>query len=775
MKLNLNRNLQIGYGSAILIIVIVGVLSSITLSNMLSSNEAVTHSNVVISKLENTLSVMTDAETGQRGYLLTGNKSFLEPYNGAYEKASGLIDEVKAFTADNPSQQRNLTALKTILINRLNILKAVIEKKQRGGAATSADLNDGKAAMDALRNAVHKAENDERELLNLRTARLNSYIRFAPPFILLAIALAVAITLFSYFSIIRDAREKERLQTALAVKEQETAAFNEELAAGNEELIAINDELEEAKDELAGLNRSLEERVKQRTRDLQESEEETQALNEELTAINEELASANEEMHASNEELAKSRDELQKSEALFKSIAINIPKSLIIVLDKDQRLIAMEGDQMKEMGFDNPDYAGRHLSEVVNPKRFAEVSHLYDRLSAGEQFTVERKVTNGNYFRIDFVPLRDERGEVYAGLVIALDISDIKQAEERSAKLAAIVESSDDAIISKTLDGIITSWNHSAERLFGYPEAEMIGQPILKLLPQDRQDEEPRIIARIRSGERVEHFETLRLTKAGKQLDVSLTISPVKNKQGEIIGVSKIVRDISEKKRDEQRKNDFIGMVSHELKTPLTSLTALIQAANLKLRTTEDAFLSGAMEKANIQARKMAGMINGFLNISRLESSQIQIDKEELNLGDLLQNIIHDTELTMSSHRINFNNANTVMVNVDRDKIGSVVSNLLSNAVKYSPKGTSIDVNLEITANGALVSVRDEGMGIPQADQPKLFERFYRVQADHTRHISGFGIGLYLSEEIVRRHDGVIWVKSELGKGATFYFSLPLA
>lgn len=788
MKFQFTRILQAGYGSAILILLLVGAVSYTTLQNLLASNNAVAHSNEVITKLERALSIMKDAETGQRGFLLSGDERYLEPYNGAYNNAMALVTEIKKLTADNIEQQINMASLKAVLTSRLTILQSLIAKKQNNQPITPANLTEGKIAMDALRAAVNKAENTERELLARRTAELGRYVGLAPAVILSAIGVAVIISLFSYLGVMRDVRQKEQLRKELYQKEQETAAFNEELTAANEEIIAsneeivaaneelmaINEELLQAQQELAQLNESLEEKVTQRTKELMDSEEETQALNEELTAINEELAAANEEMLATNEELSSSKEEVQKRELLFKSIAVNIPKSLVIVIDKDGRFVTVEGDLMKQMGFAGSDYAGKHPSEVTPPERYAMAKPLYDRVLAGEQFTTERKGANGADFRVDFVPLRDAKQEVYAGLIIALDITDIKQAEERSAKLAAIVESSEDAIISKTLDGIVTSWNGGAQRLFGYADTEMIGQPILKLIPEDRQNEEPEIIGRIKRGDRVEHFETQRQTSAGQIIDVSLTISPIKDVQGTIIGVSKIARDISEKKRDETRKNDFIGMVSHELKTPLTSLTALIQAANMKLRNSPDAFLSGAMEKANLQARKMATMINGFLNISRLESSQIQIDREEFDLEKLLESSVREMELSVSSHQISFSPCKPLPVNADPEKIGSVITNLLSNAVKYSPKGTNIHIKCELRPQGAQVSVQDQGMGIGPADKEKLFDRFYRVEGQHTRHISGFGIGLYLSAEIVQRHGGKIWVDSELGAGATFYFTLPL-
>ena len=166
-------------------------------------------------------------------------------------------------------------------------------------------------------------------------------------------------------------------------------------------------------------------------------------------------------------------------------------------------------------------------------------------------------------------------------------------------------------------------------------------------------------------------------------------------------------------------------------------------------------------------------MINGFLNLSRLESGKLHIIKEKFDMEDLIQEVIEETELIVASHNIHFTPNQPIMVNADRDKIGSVISNLLSNAVKYSPKGKDIEVKCAIAGKNVQISIKDEGMGIKPQDKEKLFERYYRVQSNHTQHISGFGIGLYLCSEIVQRHQGEIWAESETGKGSTFYFSIP--
>ena len=503
--------------------------------------------------------------------------------------------------------------------------------------------------------------------------------------------------------------------------------------------------------------------------------EELASANEELAVINEELAVVNEELAATNEDLIEAQNILKRNERLFRSIAINIPESLIVVIDKQHRYVMVEGDLMEKMGYERVDYEGKHPTEIGQTERYNASKHLYDRMMAGEKFSLERQAPTGEHFIVHLVPLKNESGEVDAGLVMEMDITSIKQAEEKSAKLAAIVESSDDAIISKTLESVITSWNDSAQRMFGYTADEIIGEMIYKLIPPDRQDEEPLIIARLTKGDRVEHFETKRLTKDGRLIDVSLTISPIKDKQGNIIGVSKIARDITERKLDEIRKNDFIGMASHELKTPLTSLNAIMQVTSAKLKNNDDPFLAGAMDRANTQVKKMTSMINGFLNISRLEAGKLLIEKEAFDLNQLLREVFEETQLIVNTHKVSLVQSGTISVNADKDKINSVVSNLVSNAVKYSPRGRSIEIGSIIQQDTVVAYVKDEGMGINAQDLPRIFDRYYRVEGDDTRHISGFGIGLYLCGEIVRRHDGKIWAESEVGKGSTFYFSLPLA
>ncbi|MDQ2753097.1 MAG: ATP-binding protein, partial [Bacteroidota bacterium] len=235
------------------------------------------------------------------------------------------------------------------------------------------------------------------------------------------------------------------------------------------------------------------------------------------------------------------------------------------------------------------------------------------------------------------------------------------------------------------------------------------------------------------------------------------------------------VFDISDLKKDEERKNAFIGMVSHELKTPLTTVKAYIQMMMQRADGEKNDFETRALEKTEVQLTKMSAMIDGFLNLSRLESGKIHLNIERFNIKELIEEIIAETTITVTTHVITLHLCDSVQVSADRTKIGNVISNLLSNAVKYSTKGKPVDIKCEQIENMAQISIRDEGIGITPQDKEKLFSRFYRVQNNNTKQISGFGIGLYLSAEIVERHGGKIWVESKEGIGSTFYFALPVA
>ncbi|ANH80902.1 hypothetical protein A8C56_07835 [Niabella ginsenosidivorans] len=356
-------------------------------------------------------------------------------------------------------------------------------------------------------------------------------------------------------------------------------------------------------------------------------------------------------------------------------------------------------------------------------------------------------------------------------------------AEEKQALLAAIVSSSQDAIISKTLKGIVTSWNPAAERLFGYQEYEALGKHISLIIPEDHIHEEDFILQQISKGLRIEHFETIRITKDGKRIPISLTVSPVLNQRGEITGASKIARDISgdiaAKQEKEQlyeeikmlnkKKDEFIALATHELKTPITSLRGFLEL--LQLNVARNSTTAGLLERCARQVNKLNILLNDLLDVSRLQLGKLQLRYEYFDIvamaGEVLSGFHH-----FNKHTFSFKSQKLVIVYADRIRLEQVLTNLLGNAVKYAPKGGKVQVKIWESGSNVYVSVSDEGIGIDREHLAGIFDRFYRA-VNSRSNISGLGIGLYISREIVVRHGGTIEVESQKGIGSVFTFSIP--
>lgn len=247
-------------------------------------------------------------------------------------------------------------------------------------------------------------------------------------------------------------------------------------------------------------------------------------------------------------------------------------------------------------------------------------------------------------------------------------------------------------------------------------------------------------------------------------------IKDINQKPVRILGT---ILDITESKRDEIRKNDFIAMASHELKTPLTTIKAYLQLLAKKLSSSNDAFVNNALHKAGYQINKMADLVHGFLDLSKLESGKLQLRLQPFDLNQLIAEVVNEILNTNAGDKIVFDPDGDLQVKADREKIAQVVNNFLSNAIKYSDRGSVIKVFSGKTADGVIVSVTDEGIGIKPKDQERLFQRFYRVESEKMKNISGFGIGLYLASEIIQRHNGQIGVQSDENTGSTFFFTLP--
>ncbi|MBW7674176.1 PAS domain-containing sensor histidine kinase [Chryseobacterium chendengshani] len=447
--------------------------------------------------------------------------------------------------------------------------------------------------------------------------------------------------------------------------------------------------------------------------------------------------------------------DFEANQILFSDQAMNIMSLTSYRLNYESILKLIHADDVL-----NINQTFKNLRESKTDSHF----EFECRICKSDQSTAWLKVQGSTYF--------SEVKSLQRIIGSMIDITEFKNAEAKNAELVAIINSSNDAIVGKTLNGVITSWNYAAEEMFGYTADEIIGESVLQLIPEDRKNEENYIIERIKSKESVKHFETKRLTKDNKLIDVSLTISPIKNDEGKILGVSKIARDITEKKQAERRKNDFVSIVSHELKTPLTSMLLYSQVLQARFKIKPEDFEYQISSKIEIQTKKMVSMVDDFLSLARIEEGKLQIRKDVFLLSELFLEARNEAELISSNHSIKISCSETTRIFADRDKMGQVFTNLLSNAIKYSPSGGTINIGCKEKEGRILVYVSDEGIGISKNDQKNLFDRFYRVESPESATISGFGIGLYIVAEILRYHNTEIEVKSHKGIGTIFRFYL---
>jgi len=523
-------------------------------------------------------------------------------------------------------------------------------------------------------------------------------------------------------------------------------------------------------------------------RKIEESRAEQYSLNEELTASNEELIATNEELTETQDHLQIIINELERSESRFRNLVLQAPVAICIFRGREL-LIEAANLKMQEMLGKDSRIVGKTFAEAVPELEDQPFFELLDSVfKTGEIYygnealaTINRdEFLSDGYFNFIYQPLKDENNLTEAIMVVAIEVTETvksrKEIEWTGEQLRLAIDAADLATWYLDINSGTFIPSPRLKELFGYyPEEEM---PLSAAIDQIEGDHRELVRKAINNTVATGTNYNIEYPVIGfhdeKQRWVKAMGKIYKDNDGKASNFFGALSDITESKQDELRKNDFIGMVSHELKTPLTSLTAIVQVANSKLKNSEDKFLAGAMEKANIQVKKMSNMINGFLNISRLESGKILIEKQKFEIDELIREIIDDAQVTTVSHTITLTACSPIEIDADRDKIGSVISNLLTNAIKYSPRNQGITVTCTKTDDVLQVSVKDEGMGIKEQDLDKLFDRYYRVESKNTTHISGFGIGLYLSAEIIQRHNGKIWAESETGVGSTFYFTLPL-
>jgi len=443
-------------------------------------------------------------------------------------------------------------------------------------------------------------------------------------------------------------------------------------------------------------------------------------------------------------------------------------------------------------GWSPEDAVGRSIDEVLHvldpvTGQPLPAFRLYeleseDTVQNAKRFILEAK--DGSHIPIEKIgaPIKNSGGDIAGAVYIFRDISHRQTAEIAQSRLASLVEWSNDAIVSKNLDGVVTSWNRGAERIFGYLSEEMVGRHISTVIPPDLLDEEDVILSRIRSGERVEHYETRRRRKDGQLVNVSLTISPIRDGSGKIIGASKIARDITQQKQQEverieadRRKDEFLAMLAHELRNPLASISNAVQLFDY-LKSEKD--LEWSKDVLRRQVKHLSRLIDDLLDVSRISSGKISLKMEPLNLSTIVARSAEAARPLIDERRHRFEVSlptEEVPVHADPARLEQTLVNLLTNAAKYTDPGGQIWLSVSCEGPNAVVKVRDNGVGIRPELQPHVFDLFVQEVRSTSRSEGGLGVGLTIAKKLTELHGGTLSVSSEgAGKGSEFTLQIPL-
>jgi two-component system sensor histidine kinase VicK len=458
----------------------------------------------------------------------------------------------------------------------------------------------------------------------------------------------------------------------------------------------------------------------------------------------------------------------------------------IIGEDLDGHIASWNAAAERLFGYQADETIGQPIEIIIPDDRREEEVSMLARVRAGMKVdhveTIGRR-KDGTTFAISVTisPIRDRQGEVIGASRIARDVSHRRRMERDALRLAAIVESSNDAIISKDLKGIIQTWNRGAERIFGYTAEEAIGRSILLIIPEDRHPEETDVLARICAGEAVEHFETVRRRKDGTLIDISLRVSPITLPSGQVIGASKIARDITEQKRLQREvaaasraKDEFLATLSHELRTPLN--TVLGYTAMLKERVLTKEQRDKAIGVIGRNAEALTKLVNDVLDTSRIVTGKLRLDLRPCDVSIVAGEALDAVRPALEAKGLVIHSIiePEQFVQGDPDRLHQIFWNLLSNAVKFTPAGGHVTLKVGSAEGFVRITVQDTGVGLSPESLPLVFHRFWQGDPSQTREHSGLGLGLALSRHFVELHGGEISARSAgLDKGATFEVVLP--
>jgi PAS domain S-box-containing protein len=462
----------------------------------------------------------------------------------------------------------------------------------------------------------------------------------------------------------------------------------------------------------------------------------------------------------------------------------------IILLDPQGHITTWNAGAERIFGYSEPEILGQPFARLFTPEDLEqgrpeeELHQAQTAMRAADDRWHVRQDGARTWVNGSLTALRDGTGALRGFAKVCRDLTLQKLAQEQRAWLASIVDSSEDAIISKTLDGTITSWNPAAQRLYGWSAAEAVGRPIALLMPPDRPDELPAIMERLRRGERVEHFETVRLRKDGTRVDISVTVSPVRDAEGRVVGASAIARDIGERKRLEaalreanRHKDEFLAVLAHELRNPLAPIRNALDAIRRRGAERRQAVRQG-LDIIDRQAAQLGRLVDDLTDASRIALGKVKLDPRPVEVAAVVAHAVETCRPLVDARRQELHVTlppYPVRLHGDPARLAQVLGNLLTNAAKYTPEGGHVWLSAERQGGEVVLRVRDDGIGISPQMLPRVFDLFTQGEQALNLSAGGLGIGLTLVQRLVELHGGSVEAHSAgPGTGSEFVIRLPL-
>lgn len=755
MKASIIRNLRIGYGISLVLLLLSSIASYLSIQNLLNSSRMVNHTNRIILELENTISILKDAETGQRGFLLTGDERFLDPYRGAYTKALTSINKVRSMTIDNPGQVNDCNELQQIIEKRLLRLDLMLKAKRQKRAITTTDLLEGKNHMDAARRVVRRMESTEQNLLEVRTNRLNLFAAYTPALIIIAAILSFLITIYSYLRAKKDFDQRSALYNELQRKDAEInnridiiEGIANKISEGDYKTRVVDDY---EKDKLGSLAGALNK--------MAESLDYSFSLLSDKEWLQAGVAGLNDKMIAAGD---------------LKPLAYSILDYITEYTGSQVgALYLLQDDKNLEM-VSSYALASDRKKRIIKPG-----DGLVGQCAVNKRHILLQNMEDEEML-ISFAT-----ADIKPGNIIAFPIL-FENRLKGVIELASIEPYSDlDLEYFKSIahnTGIAINTAQSRMRLQELLEETQAQAEELQAQHSELENLNTELEAqtqKLQASEEELKVQQEELLQANQELEERSKILEEKN---QLI----VERNLDIQKKAEELelstkyKSEFLANMSHELRTPLNSILLLSRL----LSENNDGNLSDEqIEYARViqsSGNGLLALIDEILDLSKIEAGKMDLDYADVLLTDILSDmrslfspIAKDKNLDLN---IEVQQDIPTTIRTDKMRLEQILKNLLSNALKFTARGyVALSVSASDKSHYLNFSVKDTGIGIPADKQSNVFEAFQQADGSTRRKYGGTGLGLSISRELAKLLGGEIKLVSEPDKGSEFIVSVPLA